>query len=478
MKNNNIYALVLCFFLVLSSCEKIDFDDTNIDPNSPSSPIASSLLAGAQRGFRTFNRPANARPFLYVQYLSNAQYEDASLYVTQRFDFDGFYRLITILNRVIDLNTNTETKLSASSYGSNANQIAVARLTKAYYFNLMTDIWGMIPYFDANKGLDNQFNKFDTQEAVYNDLFKEIEESLAMINTTQDGPTGDILLDGDMNKWKMFGNTLMLNMALRLSKKAPITGEKYYNIAINNGVLNSNADNIYFQFTSQYSNPWFDVFVTDNREDEILSKPFVDALIGNGSNMAPEDPRLAKFGEKSQNNGVYAGAEYGKSNPEVKDFSFISSDILYQQTSTKGYVFTYAQVLLNKAEAAQLNWTTEKTAEDFTKDGITASMDQWGIASAEIDTYVNARPAFDGLNSIAYQKWVALFLQGYECWIDWRKHGVNQVPLIKPTAAITAGIPNRQAYPLRTLSTNKENYDKAVAEQGEDNLDTKVWWAK
>ncbi|RKF04585.1 SusD-like starch-binding protein associating with outer membrane [Tenacibaculum lutimaris] len=475
MKKNNIYILALTLLFAISSCTKVDFGDINTDPDSPNTAIASSLLAGGQLGFRTIHYGAT-RPALYVQYVSNAQYEDASVYTTQRYDYAGYYAHITDLNKVIELNSNPDTQIAAAAYGDNNNQKAVAMLTKAYYFNFMTDNWGMIPYFDANKGIENQYNEFDEQLDIYQDLFNQIENALSIINTSTEGPSGDILFYGDMNKWKLFGNTLMLNMALRLSKKDPTLGKKYYDKAIQNGVINSNSDNIYFQFTSIYDNLWYDSFVTDNREDEILSKPFVDALIGTGSNTAPEDPRLEKYGSKSQNAGVYVGAPYGQRNPEVKDFSFITDDIIYNATA-KGYIFTYAQTLLNKAEAAQLNWTTEQTAEEFTNDGIEASMEQWGVNSSDINTYISNRPAFNGLKTIAYQKWVALFMQGYEPWFDWRKHGSNQVPLTKPTAATTAGIPNRQAYPLTALGTNKENYDKAIAIQGPDNLDTKVWWA-
>ena len=129
------------------------------------------------------------------------------------------------------------------------------------------------------------------------------------------------------------------------------------------------------------------------------------------------------------------------------------------------------------AEAAQLGWISSDTAENYTKMGVRASMEQWGVETADIDTYIAGMPAFEGQKTIAYQKWVALFLQGYEAWSEWRKQGDDQVALSKPLAATTDGIPQRQAYPLSAGSANEENYNAAVAEQGEDDLDTKVWWA-
>ena len=39
-------------------------------------------------------------------------------------------------------------------------------------------------------------------------------------------------------------------------------------------------------------------------------------------------------------------------------------------------------------------------------------------------------------------------------------------------------IPVRQAYPVSETELNQVNYDAAVAAQGPDILDTKLWWDK
>lgn len=470
MKN---YILILITLFFFQSCDNVDFEDTVINPNEPSQVLSNALLAAGQLSAVPIY--SATRPSLYVQYVSNEQYNDESLYKTQRFDYSSYYGNITNLNKVIEANTNESSKVSSQAYGSNNNQIAVAKLMKAYYFHFMTDNWGMIPYKTAND-ITVDFNKFDSQEEIYNLLFLEIEAAISLIDSG-DGPKGDIILKGDMDMWKKFGYSLMMNMAVRLSKKAPATGKTYFTKAMTGGVISSNSENIYFPFLKDdnYDNPWQDRFQT--RSDYLLSKPFVNSLIGTGSNTNPEDPRLEKYAEKATATNTYNGALYGESNSDTKAFSFITNEVI-KNSEAKGYIFTYAQMLLNMAEAAHLNWTTADTSENYYKKGIKASMEQWGVDTTAADAYVMSRPAFNGLKSIAYQKWVALFLQGYEAWFDWRKHGVNQVKLTKPVAATTAGIPNRQAYPLSAISSNKKNYDEAVSLQGKDDLDTKVWWHK
>ncbi|WOC40773.1 SusD/RagB family nutrient-binding outer membrane lipoprotein [Polaribacter sp. HL-MS24] len=471
MKKLNIFVILLSLLII--GCTDVDFGETNRNPNNPSAPLASAILTRAELNIG--NTYSDTRPSLYVQYLSNEQYEDESLYVTERFDYAGYYSAITNLNKVIELNTDPETASKVINQGSNSNQIAVARLIKAYYFHHMTDRWGMIPYKTSNQGLESKFNVFNTQLDIYNSLFIEIEEAIAQIDTGI-GPTGDIIFNGNMTKWKTFAYTLMMNMAMRLSKKEPALAKTYFTKALNGGVISSNQENIFYPYiaSEDYDNPWEDRFTT--RSDYLISKPLADALIGSGSNINPEDPRLTKFASVAEESQTYNGAPYGNSNSATTTFSKITDDIIKNQEA-KGYIYTYAQILLHLAEAAEIGWITTKTAKEYTEEGITASMEQWGVDAEDINTYIENRPAFNGQKEISYQKWVALFLQGYEAWSEWRKQGENQVQLTKPSAANTSGIPNRQAYPLSAESSNEDNYKAAISIQGPDNLDTKVWWA-
>ncbi len=454
-----ITSIALCMTII--GCSDVDFGDAVVNPNEPSQVESAPLLSGGQAAVMDIYGATT--PALYVQYLANEQYEEESLYATKVFDYASYYQAITNLNIVIDK-------------PSSVNQAVVAELTKAYYFNFMTDAWGMIPYFTANK-IDVVFNVFDTQESIYKDLFKKIDENLKKIDDST--VEGDILFKGDMAKWKRFGYSLMMNMALRVSKVDPALGKKYYNKA-KGKVVSTNAENLFFPFQEDenYDNPWQDTFQT--RTDYLVCKTLIDAMVGDGDNdKAPEDPRLPFYAEPAQagpQEGKYNGAVYGVKNAETKNYSFITHDIIKNQTA-KGYIFTAAQMLFDQAEAASLGWDSDPAGK-YEK-AVKASMEQWGVDSAKADAYVAANPYVDA-KSIGYEKWVALYMQGYESWFDWRKQlaNGNNKPLVKPEKAFSKGIPNRLGYPLSASGNNKKNYDAAVAKQGADDLDTKVWWAK
>ena len=458
--------------LLMYSCNTVDFGDINTDPNNPSTPSSSGLLANALRSLP--GHLTNTTAILYAQYTANGQYPDESRYGTLNWSYYGWYSgALRDLQEVITLNT-------ASTSGSASNTVAVATLLRAYYLHNMTDRWGMIPYTEALKGLDDTFPALDSQETVYRGVIGEIDTALGMINGNGN-PDGDILFGGNMTKWTKFGNTLKAIMALRLSKKNAAMSDypkTKFNEAIG-GAIKSSSENMYYTFLSDDNNdnPWQDRYVDSGRTDWLMSDVIVDYMIGTGTDTAPQDPRLHKYADPLVGTNKYVGADYGAGNDLVANYSLPTTDIIYSQTAP-AYIFTAAQIQFSMAEAAVLGWMgTPADAATYYNAGIQESMNQWGVAAADATAFIASAP-YVNMQSIAEQKWVALFLQGYEAWAEWRRIG-GPATIVKPANQLQGtDIPQRQAYSSTTPSINKENYDAAIAAQGPDTLDTKVWWAK
>ncbi|WP_339661222.1 SusD/RagB family nutrient-binding outer membrane lipoprotein [uncultured Polaribacter sp.] len=479
--------------VLLIGCENYDFGDTGVDTNNPVNPITSSLLTGAQSKLvGTVSLSGTATPSLYVQHLSQTQYTEESRYQTINFNwnvvgsgsgFDGsvnlYNKVISNLAQIIELNTNAETKEDIAAYGSNNNQIAVAKLMWAYYFQWATDRWGMLPYSEALGGVSSSKAKYDSQEEIYDDLFTKIDEALAQMDSGS-GPQGDILFDGDMTKWKKFGNTLKMNMAIRLAKVFPASGgyaATKFNQAMS-GAISSVSENIMFPSIANdaYDNPYQDDYVDLGRTDECLSDVLVDRM------LALNDPRLPFFGEPAVSTGTFVGLRYGWDGAGTipnDDVSFMKDNLIKEGTTSLP-MYTYAQVAFNKAEAASLGWITG-SAKTFYEDGVKASLTQWGVSTADSNAYLletavvyNAATA---MNQIAEQKWLALFYQPYEAWAEWRR---LDYPILTPAVDILVGnsIPVRHGYPTAEPTQNKANYDAAIAAQGPDDLSTKLWWDK
>lgn len=381
---NKLALLFLAVAFSFSACDTVDFGDINVNPNSPSTASTALLMTNAQRTVSGYVGTTTAN--LYVQYLSNGQYPEESRY--QTLNWTPNYRVITNLNRIIELNEGADTKVAAQANGTNANQIAVANLLKAYYFHIMTDRWGYLPFSEANKGLDNPFPKYDSQQEIYTGVFALIDNALSTMSSSN-GPTGDILFGGNMATWAKFGNTLKMIMALKLAKADPTTGKAKFLEAYTKGI-SSVAGNLKYTYLKEDTNdnPWQDRF--ESRRDYLMSDTFVNKMIGTGTNTAPQDPRLAKMADVSNSGLVYAGAPYGASNSTVDNYSWITKDIIFKGDAPL-MIFTYAEVCFARAEAAQLTWTTESAATWYAN-GIKASMDQWGVAAADATAYAATKP--------------------------------------------------------------------------------------
>ena len=208
---------------------------------------------------------------------------------------------------------------------------------RAYFLQHITDRWGALPWSEAFQGITFPQPKFDSQEELYTYMFAEVEEALALINTNT-GPQGDLIFGGDMNRWRMFANTLKMTMALRVSDANSSLAKSKFEEAVAAGVVNSNADNILFTFGSEDNsdNPWEDRFYS--RVDYLLSVTMAEWLRAN------LDPRLFKYVEPSRDGSTtatnfpgdidakYIGAPNGYVNGNVQDYSLPTKTVTGVQT--------------------------------------------------------------------------------------------------------------------------------------------------
>ena len=475
-----IIGLLTISSLLFVSCETVDFGDENLNPNAVSKANTGALITGAMRNIPSIVSNVDSG-VLYAQHVSEITYNDESCYETIQWNFDGFYSgPLMDLQTVINLNTADPTAYSSS--GSAGMQMGVAHLLQVYMYHVMTDRWGAIPYSEALKGVDNLKPKFDDQKDIYMGLFAQIDAALGMLDGG--GLSGDFMFNGNATSWKKFGNTMKMVMALRIADVDAATAQSKFLEAHNAGVIGAGGD-IHYPYTAADANdsPWQDRF--QSRDDYATSNTMVNHLV------ATSDPRLHKFaqpvGQAGDASGqvtyttvdgkVYGGMPYGVLNPGILQswVSYLPSDIIYTSAAKKGgMLYSYAQVAFGYAEAAQRGWTVPGDAQTWYGIGINASMTQWGVSSADAATYV-ASVGAASMQTIAEEKWVALYMQGWEAWSEWRR---LDYPVLTPAIDILngTGIPVRNGYGTTTASANKANHDAAVAKISGYSQDSRVWW--
>ncbi|MEO8794680.1 MAG: SusD/RagB family nutrient-binding outer membrane lipoprotein [Daejeonella sp.] len=470
-----IYSLILASLLLFAACKPGDFGDTNVDPTTVSSVPTKALLTNSLQSL-----PGTAfgitSALFYVQHASEGPYPGASLYATRNFNWDFYYTgPLYNLQKIIDYNNEDQAVADPSINGSKNNQIAVARIMKAYYFWFLTDRYGDIPYTDALKGDGNFSPSYTPQKDIYYDLFKEMKEAEAQINVSEKGVVGDILLNGDMAQWKKFANTASMMMALRLIKNDYAKGKTEFSEAVARGVISDNSENVTYNYLGgdpNNYNPLYVNYTVDLRNDYAISNTLVDY-------MAPKnDPRLPVYGEVL--GGTVKGLPYGSDAAKNIPGAYSRIGDAFRGAGSPATIFSYAQVLFSLAEGVHVGYVAG-SEQTYYQDAIMASFEQNGVYTPTAFANYLAQPgitynATNAYEQIMTQKWVSLYLNGYESWADWRRTGF---PVLTPAeSGAQSTIPRRQGYPVSEKAINGEAYTAAVALQGPDNLTTRMWWDK
>lgn len=394
----------------------------------------------------------------------------------------------------------------------------MARIMRALIMERITDLYGDVPYVEAGQGYYTGVitPKYDKQEDIYTDLLKEVSEATAALDPAADISANDVFFKGNIEQWQRFGNSLVLRMAMRLTKVNEATA-KQYATQVQGKTMQSNADNAIVMHdivggrTTQNRNS--QVLLGDGGQEHFYvkwSKTYIDYLKTNS------DPRLAKIAvtrlytsdatkTPSQTPVTTVAAQKGLPNgrdlsgrdaydvskepnyTSIPDYSSPSPGMIKRNGAT--FVMTYAESELLLAEAAQ-RWGLGSAVAHYNA-GVTAAitcLTQFDAAltipAAEATTYLAAHPysAANGLEMINTQYWAHTnsVLDFYESWSNWRRTGIPALkPVVYPNNATSGQIPRRFPYPTAEITSNPNNYRAASgAVTGGDNLTGRVWWDK
>ncbi len=475
-----IIFFFLAIVLITTSCTK-DFADLNTNPTAVTKVPTSNLLTGAIQDLIGINSGlgSNKTFMLYTQFWSQREETGRSRYGDIQRDWSAWYlRGMPELYNIIELNTGAN-KADYVGYGSNNNQVAVAKIMRAWAFQNITDAWGNVPYSDVGKP-EIAFPKYDEQSEIYPKLLAELKEANSLIDVNALGVKGDLLFDGDMAKWKKFANSLRARIAMRMSKVNPSLAKSELVAALSDGVIESNDDNatVAFQVEEDHANPLFLEFKV--QQWTYVSDVLVNAMSADAANI---DPRLAVYADDAINLGSIVGLPYGLTDDQS---SAIAQDDashpgeLVRSSTFPSILFTYSEMLFIQSEAAKLTWISGSN-EELYYDAIRASMEFWGVSTADADAHLNAAGVvYDDANwkeQLATQKWLSFYMQGAQAWAEYRRLGypILQVPTEELQNDAT-DVPRRFYYPLDEQNTNGENLNRAIEAMGGDDFSVRVWW--
>ncbi|MBB1139753.1 SusD/RagB family nutrient-binding outer membrane lipoprotein [Myroides sp. WP-1] len=548
-------SLFLIGLITLSSCDK-DLEQINVNPDQPLEVSTNGLFNNTNKELMTNTRGgmASGRMALsWIQYSAQRNYTAEDRYQFRNEVNNNLYINIFLAvkgyKQIIDIVENPANTSKVETYGDPVNQLAAARIMIAYAQLQLVDMYGDVPYYSYGTkdsdfqamtlGTDGEIAtpKFAPQEKIYVDLMKELKEAAQSINMEANSVfnSGDFLFKTPL-KLKKFANSLRLKIANRVKDVIPQAKDHLTELTANvDLLLQSNDDNVGLQFQNDRINPapFFTNAFLDKRNDFSPSNTFVELLKGETKTAHPNpfsgvvDPRLFKMvapisqklvNDKGEEVEVTLAFYYNASNPkpsiEKEDYVDRTPDF-YQgmplgiadaitgsqadyacQFSSSIYKADYTEILMEYAEVAFILAELGISPQENFVNGIKASMKRWKVAETDIDHYLSQVNTVNP-ETILTQKYIALFLQPYEAWAEYRRTQYPKTVLLPgQTHSLLApgpqqekeytftplnglsDLPERITYSTNLNLVNKTNKDEAAARMGGDLMNTKLIWAR
>ena len=439
-----------------------------------------------------------------------------------------------------DLIRILENRDAEAGNSDNASMIGIARILKAWTFSRLTDAFGDVPYFESCLPQEQVVYSpiYDTQESIYEDLFKELREAVAQLDGSKENyGSNDLIFGGDVAKWEKFANSLRLRLALRVRYvDASLAASEMSDLNESN-LITSAEDDAFINTAYDYvenTNPNFRGRLFTTGADMIkryTGKTLLDIWQDN------YDPRLKLFADTAA--ATFPGT------PGYEDIEFFG----YRGHALLGYVpvqekypygsFTCSQWSLHMyapvwpmsvlssqevyfalAEAALFGVKgSPGDAQGFYEKGVTAALN-WAVAwndliepqlldmfalyrpdstaefvaeyadfhrvtLAEVDAFVDSAAVMtltgdneEQLEMIMNQKIAGYYpTQTYEAYLEWRRTGYPRVLVGSDDDALKGVSPRRWLYPDSEQSLNTENLDDALSRLGGvDDMLAKMWW--
>lgn len=533
MKRSFLYIWLAVF--VLAGCTK-DFESINTDPNqvAPSNFNSDYFLSGSQRqyidGITGYNgailfQSGWAQIFASTTSGAANYYSNMDKYVpsgnTNDYSGRGFdlgYRSARLSQEII------------KNYGSNAdkvNVVSAATVMKVLAMHYVTDLYGDIPYSQALQAATGVTQPiYDKQQDVYSSMLSELDAALSAFDVSKEKPGADLFpYDGDVALWKKFGYSLMLRIAMRLTKADLAKAQQYAEKAAAGGTLSSVSEDAYIRgdntngYRSENSRAlataadFYQVKWSKTLMDflKATNDPRVSAIaeIPPAGLTAAQDPTLTGNNAFANQRGLPNGWDLnggatdisnapgypGASGNDPIGLYSRPRNLIYTDLNSPQFVLTYAESELLLAEAKVRGWNVgATTAVQHYANGVSAalqSLSAFGSATTISAVTANAYAAANPLNvsstdaslkMINEQYWATtgILMNFVEAWNNWRRSGYPVLtPVVYPGNFSGGVIPRRQLYPTTESTANPNNYRSAVSSlTAGDAWQSRVWWDK
>jgi hypothetical protein len=253
------YILLFTGIAAATSCKK--FLDINKDPDrlpDSNSPIA-QLLSSAQVNL-AFEGGSDMYRYTaeIAQHMSGLASSPNQTFEYYRYNITGSDQ-----NNVwssMFATTLSDLELIIKQGAASPYYTGIAKILKAYEYSLVVDVWGNVPFTEAQQLTGNTQPHYDDDATIYPKLITLLNDGIAELNAASSlltPGTNSLIYTNAGNftnarpQWIKLANTLKLRLFLHYSKVDPTFSNAQITALVNSGgvtFLAANADNFQMQF--------------------------------------------------------------------------------------------------------------------------------------------------------------------------------------------------------------------------------------
>jgi len=488
-----LYKYLILFLAVIATSCGDDYFDVN---GSETKPTTSSLPPQFRIQGAIENTTAQAQYRGSREVLGITQYGSqnvANYYSETWSSFMTTGRYFLWQNAYVYSLPNTADLIVLGKRDNAPNFVAVGKILRAYILGMTTDQYGDIVLDETYDG-ESSMNitpKFRTQKEVYEAIFNYLDEAIAdldkssEIDLNEEG--GDVLYQGDHEKWKKFAYAIKARYLNHLSKKSSYDPDAVIaacQLAISSNALN--AQKTYGGGPVSNDIQPFAVGGYGSSRMDYFSDFFVK-LLKNPLNLegADWDPRLTIIVPEAVNGG-YQGVVTGRGldGNSGDDYSLGNGGFYTSPNSTTDMI-NFSEVKFIEAEA-RLRKGDKAGAYTAFKMGVQADFEKLGVDAGSTSIYMDLLDDEVGetnieLSHIMVQKYIANVLNP-ETWVDMRRmdyssdiyHGLQ-----RPENVNLDIFPNENDWIQAMMYEYNEedrNYENMPNNDPLIRLKTPLWW--
>lgn len=297
---------LLLGLVVFASCKR--YLDINRDPNNPLQVEVSKLLPTAESSLGSALAIGNGTAGglsqileVYTHQMSTRESQDQYGYTGS-----GFYIGTAWPTMYQSVFENLEKIIKIAGANGDRQYVGIAKILKAYGYSQFVDVFGDIPFSEANR-LDSsiRYPKFDDDATIYPKLIALLNEGIADLNNTtalnlNKPKTDDVIYGGNVARWIKAANTIKLKLYTQVRKIQNVQTDVTALLASPSTLINATNESFLLPYgpngATDDRNPGFGDYYATQRSNHV-SPWFYEILKGYNTNIlnGNPDPRLPYY---------------------------------------------------------------------------------------------------------------------------------------------------------------------------------------